>query len=92
MRMPFAPMASATLAKFGFLKSTPKGTRPASCISTISSITDRSIDLAFADFSVAIPQMQGGTLRGIGLGCFVESSGAGPSQTRGRSSAAWGLG
>ena len=25
------------------------------------------IDLAFADFSVAIPQMQGGTLRGIGV-------------------------
>jgi tripartite-type tricarboxylate transporter receptor subunit TctC len=25
------------------------------------------IDLAFADFSLAIPQMQGGTLRGIGV-------------------------
>jgi tripartite-type tricarboxylate transporter receptor subunit TctC len=25
------------------------------------------IDLAFADFSIAIPQMQGGTLRGIGV-------------------------
>ena len=26
--MPFAPIASATRAKFGFLKSTPKGTKP----------------------------------------------------------------
>src|ERR1700704_3627732 len=33
----------------------------------VSDVISGVIDLAFADFSVAIPQMQGGTLRGIGV-------------------------
>jgi tripartite-type tricarboxylate transporter receptor subunit TctC len=33
----------------------------------VSDVMAGVIDLAFADFSVAIPQMQGGTLRGIGV-------------------------
>src|SRR5271163_1469281 len=33
IRIPFAPIASATLAKFGFLNSTPNGMKPASCCS-----------------------------------------------------------
>src|SRR3954470_12133469 len=34
---------------------------------TVTDVIGGSIDLAFADFSLAIPQMQGGTLRGIGV-------------------------
>jgi tripartite-type tricarboxylate transporter receptor subunit TctC len=33
----------------------------------ITDVMGGAIDLAFADFSLAIPQMQGGTLRGIGV-------------------------
>jgi len=33
----------------------------------VTDVISGVIDLAFADFSVAIPQMQGGTLRGIGV-------------------------
>jgi tripartite-type tricarboxylate transporter receptor subunit TctC len=33
----------------------------------VTDVIGGTIDLAFADFSLAIPQMQGGTLRGIGV-------------------------
>jgi len=33
----------------------------------VTDVIGGAIDLAFADFSLAIPQMQGGTLRGIGV-------------------------
>jgi tripartite-type tricarboxylate transporter receptor subunit TctC len=33
----------------------------------VTDVMGGAIDLAFADFSLAIPQMQGGTLRGIGV-------------------------
>jgi tripartite-type tricarboxylate transporter receptor subunit TctC len=33
----------------------------------VTDVIGGTIDLAFADFSLAIPQMQGGTLRGIGI-------------------------
>jgi len=34
---------------------------------TVTDVIGGTLDLAFADFSLAIPQMQGGTLRGIGV-------------------------
>jgi len=34
---------------------------------SVTDVIGGVIDLAFADFSIAIPQMQGGTLRGIGV-------------------------
>jgi tripartite-type tricarboxylate transporter receptor subunit TctC len=33
----------------------------------VTDVMGGAIDLAFADFSIAIPQMKGGTLRGIGV-------------------------
>ena len=36
MRMPLAPMASATAAKLGLTKSVPYGTKPASCCSILT--------------------------------------------------------
>jgi tripartite-type tricarboxylate transporter receptor subunit TctC len=34
---------------------------------TVTDVIGGAIDLAFADYSLAIPQMQGGTLRGIAV-------------------------
>jgi tripartite-type tricarboxylate transporter receptor subunit TctC len=44
----------------------------------VTDVIAGAIDLSFADFSVAIPQMRGGTLRGIGVTSLTELRRASP--------------